>query len=238
MILFYSPGTCAFAEMVLMQWTGEPHRLCRLSRDERRGDVYRKAVNPHGQVPALWHEGRVLTENAAILALLADRHPKLRLIPEPKTPERYELYRWLSWLDSGFHMAHAPMFAPQRFAPDPATHEAVKAYALVGIREQLGVLERHLQDRRHVLLDRKNLLDCYVFAMARWCEEKLDYRKTFPAVKRFLDRMREDEGVRAGLRIEAGELRGGEDPKAPLRGHVDLADLLDRDGRLDAARLG
>ena len=36
--LFYSTGTCAFSEVILLQWLDLPHRLCRVSRDERRGE--------------------------------------------------------------------------------------------------------------------------------------------------------------------------------------------------------
>lgn len=234
MILFYSPGACSLAEVVLLQWLEAPHRLCRVTRDERKGPIFRRAVNEHGQVPVLLHGGRVLTENSAILLLLADRHGDRGLVPAPSTPERYDVYRWLSWLDSGFHAAHAPLFAPQRFAPDDATVDAVRTHALLGIQDQLGVLERHLDGREHVLLDHRSLLDAYVFAMARWCEEKLDYASAFPNVKRFLDRMREDPGVRAGLAIESGELVQG----GPLQGHVAFEELLDAQGRLRPDVLG
>jgi glutathione S-transferase len=228
MILFYSPGSCSLAEIVLLQWTGEPHRLCRVSRDERKGPVYRRAINPMGQVPTLLDRGAVLTENAAILPLLADRAAETTLIPLPKTRERYELYRWLSWLDSGFHSAHSPFFAPQRFVADPAAHDAVRAQALGAVREQVAHLDRHLEGRRWVFGAFRSVLDPYVFAMARWCEEKLDYARTFPHVHGFLTRMREDPGVVTGLAVEAGTVQAG----GPLRGHVTLAELLDAHGRL------
>src|SRR5690606_18914992 len=142
--LIYSPGTCAFAELVLLQWLGLPHRLCRVTRDERKGERFRAAINPQGQVPVLLEDGDVLTENAAILLQLADRFPGSGMAPAAGTRERYELYRWLSWLDSGFHAAHSPWFAPQRFVDDPSLYETVRARALRQIAEQLAVLERQL----------------------------------------------------------------------------------------------
>lgn len=228
MILFYSPGTCSLAAIVLLQWLEEPHRLCRVSREERKGPVFRRAINEHGQVPALLRSGRVLTENAAILLLLADLRPQADLVPEAGSPDRYEMYRWLSWLDSGFHSAHAPMFAPQRFVPDESLHDVVRAHALETIQEQVAVLDRHLEDRDHVLFEKRNLLDPYVFAMARWCEEKLDYAHAFPNLARFLDSMREDEGIRTGLAIEAGDILSG----GSLHGHVEMTQLVDADGQL------
>ncbi len=226
MILFYSPGACSLAEVILLQWLEEPHRLCRVTRDERKGPIYREVVNELGQVPALEHDGEILTENAAILLFLADRQPDSGLVPEPRTPDRYRVYRWLSWLDSGFHAAHSPMFAPQRFLADESQHAAIRARALENMADQVAILDRHLEGREHVLLDRKNLLDGYVFTMARWSEDKLDHATRFPNVKHFLDRMREDDGVKTALAIEAGEVTEG----GALQGHVPFAEFV-RDAR-------
>jgi glutathione S-transferase len=228
MILFYSPGACSLAEMIVLQWTGAPHRLCRLTREERKGEAYRRAVNPQGQVPVLLEGGRLLTENAALLLLLADRAPAQELVPPAGSPERFEVYRWLSWLDSGFHGAHSPVFAPQRFHPDEGEHDRVREHARQAVRGQVAILEEHLSGRDHVLLGRRTLLDAYVFAMARWSEESLDYRTHFPNLARFLAVMRDDAGVQAALRIEAGD----EEMGGPLLGHVAWSDALTPEGRL------
>ncbi len=227
MILFYTPGTCALAEIALLQWTGEPHRLCRVTRDERQGEVYRRCVNAMGQVPALLIDGRVLTENQALLLLLADRRPDRGLVPLPHTPERYEMYRWLGWLDSAFHGAHKPLFGPQRFVSDETLFDRVRAQAMTSIRAMLTILERQLRCGPFVLGAQRSLLDPYTFAMARWCETRMDYGLEFPAVKRFLDRMRADPGMQRALAIEQGD--GGtlaaSDEQA-CRGHVAFQDLV------------
>jgi glutathione S-transferase len=51
------------------------------------------AINPMGKVPALVHNGKVVTENAAICAYLADAFPQAGLAPKPS--ERADYYRWL-----------------------------------------------------------------------------------------------------------------------------------------------
>ncbi len=50
-------------------------------------------VNPMGKVPAISHDGRVVTECAAICAYLADAFPEANLAP--KLEERADYYRWL-----------------------------------------------------------------------------------------------------------------------------------------------
>ena len=51
------------------------------------------SINPMGKVPAIVHNGRVITECAAICAYLADSFPEAGLAPP--TTDRADYYRWL-----------------------------------------------------------------------------------------------------------------------------------------------
>jgi glutathione S-transferase len=51
------------------------------------------SINPMGKVPAIVHEGHVVTECAAICAYLADAFPGAGLAPP--TSDRADYYRWL-----------------------------------------------------------------------------------------------------------------------------------------------
>jgi glutathione S-transferase len=53
------------------------------------------AVNPMGKVPAIVHDGTVVTEAAAICAYLGDAFPDAGLAPASGDPERGPYYRWL-----------------------------------------------------------------------------------------------------------------------------------------------
>src|SRR6185369_13515223 len=225
-VLFYSPMTCAASEILAFEWAGIPYRLCRVAREERKGEAFRAALNPNGQVPVLlFPDGRVLSENAALLAWIGDQVPSKGLTPAFGTPERYVFYFWLSWLDSTFHAAHTPLFAPGRLHPDPAQHEAIKAQALVSIAELLPRLERHLEGRQTFFLDRRTVLDGYVFAMGRWSEPRLDYPARFPRLAAFLDRMRQDPAVQFLLALEKdGTLDTS--PSRAFRGHVAFQEVL------------
>ena len=52
-----------------------------------------RAINPMGKVPAIVHNGRTVTECAAICAYLADAFPDADLAPPPT--DRHSYYRWL-----------------------------------------------------------------------------------------------------------------------------------------------
>ncbi|MBA1157463.1 glutathione S-transferase family protein [Microvirga mediterraneensis] len=51
------------------------------------------AINPMGKVPAILHEGKIVTEAAAICAYLADAFPEAGLAPP--LSERAAYYRWM-----------------------------------------------------------------------------------------------------------------------------------------------
>ncbi len=55
-------------------------------------DAYR-AINPMAKVPAIVHDGRVVTECAAICAYLAEAFPQAGLAPT--ADERADYYRWM-----------------------------------------------------------------------------------------------------------------------------------------------
>lgn len=55
--------------------------------------------NPHpdGKVPALIHDGALVTESAAVALYLTDLHPASGLGALPGSPERGPLLTWLAW---------------------------------------------------------------------------------------------------------------------------------------------
>lgn len=52
-------------------------------------------INPMGKVPALVHNGAVVTEVVAICTYLAEQFPEANLVPQSKSAERASYYRWL-----------------------------------------------------------------------------------------------------------------------------------------------
>ena len=66
----------------MLEEVGEPYETVVLdySDDGMKSAAYR-AINPMGKVPAIVHDGRVVTECAAICAYLADTFPAAGLAP-------------------------------------------------------------------------------------------------------------------------------------------------------------
>ncbi len=78
MKLYYSPGACSLADHVVLEWIGKPYDAIKVSREDKKKPEF-LAINPAGAVPALEHDGWVLTQNAAILNYLADLNPEAKL---------------------------------------------------------------------------------------------------------------------------------------------------------------
>ena len=103
MELFCIAGTCSLAPHILLEEIGEPFTVKLLDRSasEQKAPAY-LAINPSGKVPALRIDGRVITENVAIQAYLADRFPALGLAPvEPIA--RGQWLSYLAWLGGSVH---------------------------------------------------------------------------------------------------------------------------------------
>lgn len=73
------------------------------------------AINPMGKVPAIVHNGKVVTEGAAICAYLAEAFPQAGLAPQPH--ERANYYRWLFFAAGPVEQAVTNNFA--KFDPSP-----------------------------------------------------------------------------------------------------------------------
>lgn len=77
----------------MLEEIGQPYEIKVLEYgSDMKSDEYRR-VNPMGKVPAIVHDGQVVTEVAAICAYLADAFPAAGLAPPAR--ERAAYYRWL-----------------------------------------------------------------------------------------------------------------------------------------------
>jgi glutathione S-transferase len=75
----------------MLEEVGEPYEARIIDfGPPMKGPEYR-AINPMGKVPALVHDGRVVTEVPAILSYLAEAFPQAGLMPE----DRASFWRWM-----------------------------------------------------------------------------------------------------------------------------------------------
>lgn len=79
-------------------------KVLNMKANEQRGAAY-LAVNPMGKVPAITHNGALITEQGAIYAYLGDLYPEAGLTPAIGDPLRGPYLRWLFFYGSAFEPA-------------------------------------------------------------------------------------------------------------------------------------
>ena len=159
MKLYYSPGACSLATRIVLHEAGfEAHfeRVDLKAKVTETGADY-GAINPAGSVPLLvLDDGAAVTENVAILDLMAELAPQLG-VGGPLG--RTRLVEMLSFLSTELHIAFKPFWHPD--GDRTAAAEAVK--------KRLDLLEARLVGPYRVG-DGFTGADAYLFVMLRWAQ--------------------------------------------------------------------
>jgi glutathione S-transferase len=97
--LYHAPRSRSSRILWLLEELGEPYDVAYV--DIRRGDGSGQGdasnPHPHGKVPALVHDGALVTESAAICLYLSDAFPKAGLGPAVGEPGRAAYLSWLAY---------------------------------------------------------------------------------------------------------------------------------------------
>lgn len=119
------------------------------------------SINPMGKVPAIVHQGQVVTECAAICAYLADAFPQAGLAPT--AAERADYYRWLFFGAGPVEQAvtnRAMGFSP---SADQGRMAGYGNYDLA-----VDVLEKAVAAHPYIAGERFTAADVYVGSQVIW----------------------------------------------------------------------
>ena len=165
MKLFYAPGACSLSPHIVLRELGLPFALEAVDLQTKRttSGANFTDINPKGYVPALQlDDGEVLTEGAAIVQYLADKHAPGTLAPVAGTVERARVNGHLNFISAELHKAFGPLFNP---ALAPEAREA----AIANLGRKLDVVEKVLADERPYLTGPDfTVADVYLFVVLSW----------------------------------------------------------------------
>jgi glutathione S-transferase len=101
LVFYHSPNTRSAGTFTLLEELGVPYELqvLDMKAGEQRRPAY-LAINPMGKVPAIRHDGALVTEQVAIYLYLADLFPEAGLAPAVTDPLRGPYLRWMSYYGS------------------------------------------------------------------------------------------------------------------------------------------
>jgi glutathione S-transferase len=103
---FHAPNSRSGGTLALFEELGVPYdiHVLNLKKNEQRDAKY-LAVNPMGKVPAIRHNGELITEQGAVFTYLADLYPQAGLAPAIGDPLRGPYLRWMFFYGSAFEPA-------------------------------------------------------------------------------------------------------------------------------------
>lgn len=180
MKLYFSPLACSLATRIVCYEASAELSFVEVDLRSKRcadGSNYLD-IHALGLVPLLEIEpGEWLSENAAILQFIAERHPDAALVPADARG-RARLRQWLSFIGTELHKA---LFAPLL---DEKAPPEVKAYALASAESRLGWLEARVSGRQF-LLEQFSVADAYLFAVLNWSRVTPIDLTAWPAIRAY-----------------------------------------------------
>ncbi|MEO6114381.1 MAG: glutathione S-transferase family protein [Sphingomicrobium sp.] len=119
------------------------------------------SINPMGKIPAIRHNGRVVTEVAAIVCYLADAFPEAKLAPDPAN--RADYYRYIFFTSGPIEAAFSNRAAEWEPTPE---RQRMFGYGNYGLA--MDTLEKMLTGRHYITEDRFTAADLFVGAMVNF----------------------------------------------------------------------
>lgn len=201
--LYYSPGVCSMSVHVALEEMGLDYKLHKvdLQKGEQRSLEYLK-INPRGQVGALMTPDGLMSENAAMIIYLNDKHGK-DLIPQDGY-ERAQALQWLMYANSTLH----PAYSKGLFCKKNNADDALMKVACDGVQAQWDLVEQQLEESGGPFLmgERFSAGDIYVAVIANW--QFIPYLPAFgPKTQEFLKAVTARPAYQASLVQEEVEYK-------------------------------
>jgi len=201
--LFHAPLSRSSRLLWLMEELGAEYdvRYCNIARMDGSGERDRANPHPDGKVPALIHDGALITECAAVALYLTDLHPASGIGAPVGHRDRGEYLTWLSWGAGELE----PVLGPRLGGHFPTDPYSVRRYEAAVDR-----LVDRLWSAPFLMGDRFSAADVMVGATVMWARAHLPESPTLDAyVERISERparlaaMRKDGDISAAPSAQA-----------------------------------
>jgi glutathione S-transferase len=180
--LYYAPQSRSTAALTLLEELGAPYdlKVLNLRAGEQRQPAY-LAINPMGKVPALMHQGQVITEQVAIYVYLSDLFPESKLAVPVGDPLRGSFLRWMAFYAACLEPACTDK-SMKREMP-PRSQSGYGDYDTV-----MDVLNAQLEKGAYILGDRMTVADILWGSALSWLT-RWDLVPKTPAIMGYAERI-------------------------------------------------
>lgn len=169
MKLYLTPGSCSTGIHILMEELDlvfEAHLVNLLNGDQNTPEYL--TLNPKATIPTLVrNDGTALTEFQAIAYWLARSYPKAKLLPgDPDGDAR--VIEIMDYVVGTIHgLGFARIFTTDKFAPNEADFEAVRAQGLDIVTRGFAIINDGLSPQGYVV-DAFSIADAALFYVEFW----------------------------------------------------------------------
>ncbi len=202
--LYWSQGSAAVVPQAVLEEIGAPYRLRKV--DLAAGEQHRPeflALNPFGYVPVLVDGKTVLSETAAIVLYLCDKHPEAGLAPKAGSPDRAAFYRWLVFLANTMQTTLSRQYAPGRYTARPDQAAGVREKADENLDRYWQTIDDTLAAAGPYLLgDKYSACDAYMWVLGTWQDPPGSLLPRFANLRRCVDLVTARPAI--GKLIESG----------------------------------
>ncbi len=105
LIFFTNPQSRGRIVHWMLEELGEPYQIEWIEYGEQMKSAAYRKLNPMGKVPAIKHNGSVVTETPAICTYLALQYPEKKLMPAKNDPQLAAFVRWMFFAAAPLEMA-------------------------------------------------------------------------------------------------------------------------------------
>jgi glutathione S-transferase len=161
-----------------------------LKAGEQRQPAYLQ-LNPNGLVPTLLIGGRPFTEAAALLMIVAMRHPQAGLAPEEVSDSRDAWHQWIVYFANTLQPAFRLWFYPSDISDDENTQAILKAALRKQIERAWARIATHLGEQGPYLLGEEfSAADLMLIMLMRWSRDMPKPATEWEALNQYAARMR------------------------------------------------
>ena len=200
--LFYSPGACSMVTHIALEESGaefEPVRVTLAQAEHLKPDYL--DINPHARVPALATGHGVVTENIAILNLIADLFGKDGSVPRDDPYAAARCNELLGWFASTVHISFAQIWRAARFTRDESIHPAIVEGGRENLESQFAEIET-LSGEGWLAGGLFTAADAYALTFFRWGRRISMDMAVFPRWAAHLERLLDRPAVQRVLERE------------------------------------
>ncbi len=170
MVIIYSfPKTRGRRITWMMEELGEDYefKLVPFGQNGFKSEEFVK-INPAGKVPAIQDENLVLTESAAIVNYLGNKHPDKGLIPATGTAERSKYDQWSYFVLTELEQPLWTIGKHKIYLPEDKRVPAILDTAAWEFQQALKLLDGGLDGNDYILGDSFSAADILICHTLNW----------------------------------------------------------------------